>query len=196
MPSVVALRIVIGASLGLGALDVVWINMALAPEAIAPDSPPQVMSVVRIDVPSPAPRVGEAGVGASPVDTPRAAIAARAVDEPPADITPHVDTHAVYFATLSASLDDKARTELEELAASLPTDAAVVLEGHADHRGDESLNDRLSRDRASAVARELVRLGISRDRLRVRHVGEALASDLGEVWRDRRVDIQITGGTR
>ena len=192
MPSAVALRIVLGASLGLGALDVVWINVALAPELAAGS---------RVDG---AAKLGAATTSSSTPPTTQ-----------PADISPRADTSArvaattdaapvatmagvrvVYFATMSAALDDKARAVLEELAANISEDAVLVLEGHADHRGDEHLNDRLSRDRASAVATELARHGIPRARMSTRHVGEtqATAGNAREVWRDRRVDIQITGG--
>jgi OmpA-OmpF porin, OOP family len=73
-------------------------------------------------------------------------------------------------------------------------DAMIVLEGHADHRGDESLNRELSRQRALSVARQLEKLGVERSRIRVDYVGEDETVDSTELWRARRVDIQITGG--
>lgn len=185
MPSVVVLRAVLAASLGLGVVDVVWINIALVPDVTHTPPSPR-MTVTAVAVPAPA-RPPE------PAPEPAPAPAT----EPPA---PTLAPRTVYFATRSAALDDTAHETLRALAAALPTDAAVVLEGHADHRGDEWLNRRLSKERALAVARQLAELGIAQTRVRIRYLGETQAmhtAPLDEVWRDRRVDIEIIpGGTR
>ena len=102
----------------------------------------------------------------------------------------------VYFETRSARLDSEAREMLEKLARDAKTDDVFVLEGHADHRGDDKLNQLLSRARAVAVGDKLAELGIPRGRIRIDFVGEDLASTSDALWRDRRVDIQITGGQR
>lgn len=184
MPSLIALRAVIGASLGLGALDLVWINAVLAPEVLA--------SEVEASAPqgaAPAPHVS-ATVVPAPRTPPVAAPATPA--EPP-----RATRHAVYFATRSAELDGAARSVLAEIVAA-NSRADFVLEGHADHRGSETLNQRLSRERAETVAAMLAELGVEPTRMRVDAVGEAdaVAGTANEVWRDRRVDIDVrTGGT-
>lgn len=181
MPSLIALRAVIGASLGLGALDLVWINAVLAPEVLAPEV--------------------EASAPVAPPEPPApTAVAAPPSIAPPVSAAPEplrTTRHAVYFATRSADLDSAARSVLAEIVAANPG-AQFVLEGHADHRGSETLNQRLSRERAETVAAMLTGLGVEPSRLRVDAVGEAdaVAGTANEVWRDRRVDIDVsTGGT-
>lgn len=101
----------------------------------------------------------------------------------------------VYFATGSAVLGAKARRALRDLVESAGADAVFALEGHADYRGGEAFNRSLSRRRAIAVARYLEKLGVATARVRVTFVGEDHASGERELWRDRRVEIQINGGS-
>lgn len=193
MPSAVALRAVLAASLGLGVVDVVWINVALLPEVsdvTTPSTTSPVVTAVAAAVATP---------NAAAVATPQARPAAAAAPTPGPTVDPEVAPRIVYFGTRSASLDDAALVTLRDLVAELPADAELVLEGHADHRGAEWLNRRLSKDRAHAVANQLAELGVPRTQMRIRYVGEAYATHVGadaEVWRDRRVDIEIhSGGT-
>jgi outer membrane protein OmpA-like peptidoglycan-associated protein len=183
MASLVALRALVGASLGLGAADLLWLNVALAPDlVVSTPTPSQLVTPVPLRI---TPRVV-----AHDERPPSPAPEPEAVATPP-------DSRVVYFQTLSARLDGSARETLARLVEEAPDNAQLVLEGHADYRGDEQLNDRLSRDRANAVANYLVGLGMARTRLRIDHVGESGATaQLAETWRDRRVDIQITGGSR
>lgn len=176
MPSVVVLRALVGAGLGLGALDLVVINTALAPRLV-PHEPAPVTAVATVEMPT------------APVEPARPA-------PPPVVERKPVQTisERVYFATNSADLGPRTRTTLEKVVALAGTTSEIVLEGHADYRGDESLNKTLSKDRAISVQKQLEHLGIGRSRIRVGYAGEANASS--ELWRDRRVDIQITGGTR
>lgn len=174
MPSVLALRALLGAGLGLGALDVVWINAALAPRLIEH---------------APAPRPAAVVASPPPVVTP--------IEEAPPPPPPPVEatvTSRVYFATGSPALDTRARKALADLVRVAPPAARWVLDGHADYRGAESFNTSLSKDRALAVQRALARLGIDLARVEVDYNGEAQPST--ELWRDRRVDIHIIGGTR
>ena len=194
MPSVVALRAVLAASLGLGVVDVVWINAALLPEVRAgaePTAPPPVVTAVAIPA-----RVATTAAAPTEVATPAEPAVEPVVEPAVPEVTPRV----VYFGTRSAELDDAALVTLRDLAAELPADAEIVLEGHADHRGGESLNRRLSKERAHTVANQLAELGVPRAQMRIRYVGEAYATHVGrdaEVWRDRRVEIEIhSGGTR
>ena len=114
----------------------------------------------------------------------------------PAPVPRVVTRTGVYFETRSARLDSAARDALEKLARDAKPDQVFVLEGHADHRGDDKVNELLSKARAVAVGDKLAELGIPRARIRIDFVGEDLASTSDALWRDRRVDIQITGGQR
>ncbi len=177
MPSVIALRALLGAGLGLGAFDLIWINAALAPRLVEHD-----VSLVAPTSTDVAPAPDEAIVVMPPA----------APEQPARSTTP--DTFRVYFDTGAATLGTRARHTLSRVIAEAPPDARFVLVGHADYRGTEALNESLRKDRAVAVQEQLIRLGIDRARVEVRYDGEATRS--GELWRDRRVEIQVTGGTR
>jgi outer membrane protein OmpA-like peptidoglycan-associated protein len=175
MPSAIALRALLGAGLGLGALDVVWINVALAPQLIAADSPPPVQAPLVEE--TPAPPVAPVAPPPAPIEEPRAPMVA-----------------SVYFETGSSELSAASRKALAELVAKAPESGEIVAEGHADARGTERLNEALSKNRAVAVQEALVQLGVAQARIQVKFAGAATSSS--ELWRDRRVDIQIAGGTR
>jgi outer membrane protein OmpA-like peptidoglycan-associated protein len=162
MPSLVALRALVGAGLGLGALDLVWINAALAPRLV--DT-------------TPAPIIAKPAPIVTAIELPREAI----IDH-------------VYFDTASAVITAQSREMLAHLAATTDPTAQIDLDGHADCRGSEAINKTLSKDRAVAVQDELVRLGLDRARIHVDFTGAT--RDSSDLWRERRVDIQITGGTR
>jgi outer membrane protein OmpA-like peptidoglycan-associated protein len=166
MPSLLALRALLGAGLGLGALDLVWINAALAPR-LADTTP---APAIATPTPTPAPVV-------TPIELPREAI----IDH-------------VYFDTGSAVITARGHEVLAHLAATTGPTAQIALAGHADCRGGEALNQTLSKDRAIAVQQELVRLGLDRARIHVDYAGAT--RDSSDLWRERRVDIRITGGTR
>ena len=170
MPSVLVLRGLLGASLGLGALDLVWINAVLAPQlapSVAPVAPVALAATPAVELAMPVPP--------EPVPAPRAELTSR-----------------VYFATRSARLDAHARAELARLAAQAGTDTEVTLEGHADARGEEAFNLSLSKARAVAVQAELVKQGLIPARIHVGFVGEGAATS-DELWRDRRVEIHLRG---
>jgi outer membrane protein OmpA-like peptidoglycan-associated protein len=179
MPSIVILRAVAGATLGLGVADLVVLNAVLGPGALAGDPPPAVVAVATPPA-TPAPPAPPATVSVEPRE------------ERPA---PHRDER-IYFATMSAALGADALTALHEMVERASPTATFTLEGHADVRGAEGLNLSLSRSRATAVAAQLARLGVARARITVDFVGSANASPTGELWRDRRVDIRITDGGR
>ena len=113
------------------------------------------------------------------------------IEQPPAP-APVVDH--VYFDTGSARLTVNAQRALAELVALAGPTSTIAVAGHADYRGTEALNTMLSKDRALAVQQQLVLLGVDRARIRVDYVGETQASS--ELWRDRRVDIQMIGEPR
>jgi outer membrane protein OmpA-like peptidoglycan-associated protein len=189
MPSTTVLRCILGASLGLGAIDLVLIDVALAPDVVAGTA---MASPRTVSLPA------TTASTAAPVETPRAV-------DPPAGERPRVEPSGVvdapavgsaqshvYFATMSAALDDAARATLDGLATGGTT---FVLEGHADARGAEAYNRTLSRNRALAVKQYLMGRGAEHTRIEVRYTGKVGANDPA-LWRDRRVDIQITGGPR
>jgi outer membrane protein OmpA-like peptidoglycan-associated protein len=177
MPSVIALRALLGAGLGLGAFDLLWINAALAPRLVERE-----VEYVEPTSTDEAPTPDEAIVVMPPP----------ASEQPARSAT--TETFRVYFDTGAATLGSRARDTLSRLFAEAPPGARFVLDGYADHRGTEALNESLRKDRAVAVQEQLVRLGVDRARIEVRYDGEATRSD--ELWRDRRVEIQVTGGTR
>lgn len=212
MPTVLAQRLVLGASLGLGVLDVAWLDLALAPRVLARTGEPQDIAaqpaVARAaevtpprvaDVPPPAPAVTEAlppapaaaGEPAPANDVPSSPRA----DEPERPAREQIDEQ-VYFASMRAELDDRARATLDALVHDAPDDATFVLGGHADYRGEEAYNKKLSRRRADAVAGYLAERGIARQRIRIGYLGEEAPHPPDELWRDRRVDIQISRGPR
>jgi outer membrane protein OmpA-like peptidoglycan-associated protein len=75
------------------------------------------------------------------------------------------------------------------LSSAVPTlgsSGSVTVVGHADATGSDDLNDRLSEDRADAVARRLIALGIRPARVRVEARGAREPRSDGI---DRRVEI-------
>src|SRR5690606_29336334 len=68
----------------------------------------------------------------------------------------------VYFRTNSARIDRRSYSLLDQIAAVLnahPEILRVRVEGHTDSRGNDARNLRLSRQRAEAVVKYLVRTG-------------------------------------
>ncbi len=168
MPSVATLRVVVGATLGLGGLDLALIDLVLAPAlageptAVATAAPPVV------DPPKPPPVVPPSAT--------------------PVVISPRVEH--VFFESNSAELTPTTRVTIAKLAIG---DAEIALSGHADITGSEAQNRTLSKQRAEAVAAELIALGIPRTQIRIAYRGADDASSSGPLWRDRRVDIEIGG---
>ena len=168
MASALALRAILGASLGLGAIDLLWIDVLLAPRVVAAPAP----------------------VAAPP--RPVAPVAPAPAAQAPAT-EPSVRAQQVYFATASDHLDPAARATLDQIA---PRSGRFVLSGRADRRGDDRSNAALRRARASAVAAYLTEHGVDPERIEIRDAADDDASHAGELWRDRRVDIEIIGGLR
>jgi outer membrane protein OmpA-like peptidoglycan-associated protein len=204
MASVIALRALVGAGLGLGALDLVWINAGLAPSLVVDPPPSQTVAVDTPSEPAPAEAPAPVAVAPTPAREPSTGPAIEPSIEPSTEpsIEPSIEPPApvesvserVDFSTNSADLGVRAKKTLEKLVDLAGPTAEFALEGHADYRGDEAANRSLSKDRAVVVQKQLVRLGVDRARIHVDYVGEGHAT--GELWRDRRVEIQITGGAR
>lgn len=105
----------------------------------------------------------------------------------------------VYFRTAETRLDDGAAERLARIGELIgPMDEVVVLlEGHADPRGDEAYNESLSAERAEAVREIFVGAGVPAERIAVSAEGENQSSaedgDVDALALERRVDIRIAG---
>lgn len=103
----------------------------------------------------------------------------------------------IYFHTGEASLDAAVADRIERLGDIVRgfEDFSIVVEGHADPRGDESYNEQLSAERAEAVRAALIRSGLPDDRIATRAAGEAASSaaenDLDAMALERRVNLSI-----
>jgi peptidoglycan-associated lipoprotein len=90
-------------------------------------------------------------------------------------------------------------TELRALAASMLADpnAEIVLEGHADQRGDPERNRMLSLERAKWAQTRLVELGVSASRIAVVGVGaeRPRETDDAAIASNRRVEVRWITGT-
>lgn len=101
----------------------------------------------------------------------------------------------VHFAVDRASLTPVARQKLRGAADSLKTNQHLVVEvvGYADSRGTEDYNQRLSERRAVTVRDYLVALGVGRNRIEARGMGEREPVATNETAegraRNRRVDV-------
>lgn len=104
----------------------------------------------------------------------------------------------IYFETDSAVIMQRSYPIIDAVAATLngnPQITLVEIQGHADERGDDNYNIRLTRDRAASVVEAVVQRGVARDRLRSGGYGERCPVDPrsnAEAWeRNRRVEFKI-----
>lgn len=105
----------------------------------------------------------------------------------------------VYFATRKARIKKQSYALLDEVASVLRDNPKleVRIEGHTDSRGRNRFNLRLSRNRAKAVRKYLIRRGIPGSRMQARGFGETVPiadnrTDAGRT-QNRRVEFVITG---
>jgi OOP family OmpA-OmpF porin len=94
----------------------------------------------------------------------------------------------ILFGRGSWSVGRAGRATLRSVVAGVSREHVVEIEGHADAAGPEDLNQRISEQRAEAVAALLVGSGIAADQVQVRAFGERQPSRDG---RSRRVEIRI-----
>ena len=82
--------------------------------------------------------------------------------------------HGVNFETNKTILFDAAKTLLNQVAESLKErpDVKVEIGGHADSRGNDEHNMKLSQGRAEAAMQYLISQGVSADRLTAKGYGE------------------------
>lgn len=111
-------------------------------------------------------------------------------------------TGSVLFATGKSTLLPNAESRLMGLVDAvrdMKTDQKILIEGHTDSTGSDSLNQRLSEARAAAVKNFLVRHGIERSRLESQGMGESdpVAENTTPEGRatNRRVEIVIEKAT-
>ena len=104
----------------------------------------------------------------------------------------------VYFETDSAIIQERSFPLLDAVAATLngnPQITLVEIQGHADERGSDQYNVKLTRARAESVMNALIERGVLRDRLRSAGYGERCPVDPKSnprAWeRNRRVEFKI-----
>lgn len=103
----------------------------------------------------------------------------------------------VLFQFDSANLTPEARRTAAEVAKVVQSSAGrqIYVEGHTDSLGTVEYNNRLSQQRASSVAGELVADGVARRRILVRGFGEERPIASNETaagrQRNRRVEVVI-----
>jgi outer membrane protein OmpA-like peptidoglycan-associated protein len=210
-----------GACLALGVIDLVALNVWLAPAAWPPSvegsrGPPARSGATRDTAPhggaaatavSPDAATARAALDAAPGGPEDAAIAATRPDArlpaPRRSVAPPAvfRTRRLFFATASSELSARAVTKLRRVVDALKRYPAlkVQLDGHTDQRGREGFNDQLSVQRAEVVSAYLQQQGISRVRISIKghSATRPLATDdTPKAWqRNRRVEIRIRKGT-
>ncbi len=111
-----------------------------------------------------------------------------------------VVSDVVFFDSDSARIRDRSRPVLAAIAAiirDIPGQHVVLIEGHADQRGDDRYNFLLSFLRARAVQRELGALGLPPSRFRPLGFGRRVPRSSGttpqEFAANRRVEFIVSG---
>jgi outer membrane protein OmpA-like peptidoglycan-associated protein len=101
-------------------------------------------------------------------------------------------TAVIQFGHGSWWVTEHSRTALSELVSRLATRSAgqIQVDGHTDDVGERRINQRISEERAHAIALLLIHSGIDPARIDVRGYGEDRPSADG---RHRRVEIRIQG---
>ena len=105
---------------------------------------------------------------------------------------------AVYFRTGSSAIDVEVQPRIEKLADFLKQypDIRLMVEGHADKRGDVDFNRELGMKRARTVEAALLKAGIDQKRIMTHSFGEtqarAVEADLEGNYFDRKVNITLT----
>jgi len=94
--------------------------------------------------------------------------------QPSAPVAENIQPVELFFQTSSAQLDPNASAELKQLAdwARCNPQAAIILSGHADPRGTQAYNLKLSGERAAMVRKQLIQLGVPSDHIVVTVFGE------------------------
>lgn len=105
----------------------------------------------------------------------------------------------VYFRTAQTELDAGAAERLARIGEMIRSmdGVVVLLEGHADGRGDEQYNEGLSAARAETVRKIFIDAGVPAERIATSAEGETLSTaeptDVDALALERRVGISIVG---
>lgn len=106
--------------------------------------------------------------------------------------------NGILFATNKSELSTASRDALTKFANSLKNspDTDVTIYGHTDNTGTRAVNERVSKERADAVANYLVGQGISRSRIKTEGLAyDQPVADNGTAAgraQNRRVEVFIT----
>ncbi|NLP09749.1 OmpA family protein [bacterium] len=106
------------------------------------------------------------------------------------------------FDTNKSTLQPVAKTELQEFASNLNKypDTNLLIEGHADSQGEEAYNQKLSEQRAAAVADFLIQQKVDPARITTKGYGETqpkMSNDTAEGRAaNRRVEIIIVANEK
>ncbi|MDB4673344.1 OmpA family protein [Verrucomicrobiales bacterium] len=103
---------------------------------------------------------------------------------------------AVYFNTSSSYVQSKETSKVEQAAQLIKSGAFagtnLTVGGYADLRGNAESNRNLSLERANAVRKKLIELGVPAERLSVEFFGEDTSEvAAGDLWKSRRVEISV-----
>jgi phospholipid transport system substrate-binding protein len=104
----------------------------------------------------------------------------------------------VYFSANRSALGEGARRELDKIAPKLSANgrAHVLVEGHADRRGDSRSNETLAERRALAIRGHLVQSGVEADRIAIVTHGArrpVCQEPTESCWaRNRRASVRLT----
>ena len=104
----------------------------------------------------------------------------------------------IYFETDSTVIQERSYPILDAVAATLngnPHITMIEIQGHADERGSDKYNIKLTRGRAASVLDALLQRGVSSDRMRSAGYGERCPVDKRSTpaaWeKNRRVEFKI-----
>lgn len=172
------------------------------PQPTAPDESPEPAAEPSTDTSEPVAVATEAGAGgAAAAPEPTETAVAAAPPEPAPAAGPAVASSTrpripdLLFGTASAALQPRSKGLLLQVAKHMRATpgSRVLLQGHADERGPEALNEALSIQRARAAAAHLVSLGVSKEHVQIEGVGETMPADRGSsgasLERNRRVVV-------
>lgn len=109
------------------------------------------------------------------------------------DCVPLFRLHFTYASSSLPTLDSKKVARLKKWLLAHP-EAVIFVEGHADKSGDELMNLKLSKKRATVVTQSLIDAGINSAQLRPRGFG-AFAPRAKALPKNRRVELAMPGYT-
>jgi peptidoglycan-associated lipoprotein len=186
-------RLAEGALLALGAVDLMVLNLHLAPQ-LAPPAPQARVAIAATRPPPPAPPSTAAVLPSpSPSPSPTEGVVAAAASAPAGRVKAMEDIH---FDLDLARIDGiPAIRELGRIARELDAhpERRVIVRGHSDRMGSPEHNYYLSRRRALAVEGVLVTHGVARERITVEVLGSSEPVAVGNTpaaWaQNRRVEV-------